>query len=128
MSVMSPKLPRNGFTLIELLVVLVLLGLISSVVSPAIFKWMNSREANAKRTELQNVFNALPLQAIFTSTEIVIANASDIEAISGSSIVIEEPIVVTKNGFCLGGKFSARINNVVYEYAVEKPFCRITRI
>lgn len=126
MSVMSPKPPRNGFTLIELLVVLVLLGLISSVVSPAVFKWMNSREADAKRTELQNVFNALPLQAIFTSTEIVIANKSDIESVS--DIIIEEPIVVTKNGFCLGGKFSVQINSVEYEYSVEKPFCRITRI
>ena len=118
----------KGFTLIELLVTLVLLGLISSVVSPAIFKWMESREADAKRTELQNAVSALPLKALFANTDQIITDSSNIEIESDTLIKIEKPITVTKNGYCVGGQITATIGDTVYSYNVDAPFCTITRM
>ena len=68
----------NGFTLIELLIALVLLGLISSVVSPAVFKWMESRETAAKRSELENVISSLPIKSLLTNSEQIITDASQL--------------------------------------------------
>ena len=118
----------KGFTLIELLVTLVLLGLISSVVSPAIFRWMESREADAKRTELQNAISALPLTALFSNSDQIIADPSSIKIESDSQIQIEKPIIVTRNGYCVGGQITATIRDTVYSYNVSAPFCTITRL
>lgn len=116
----------KGFTLIELLVTLVLIGLISSVVSPAVFKWMGSRDADAKRTLLQNEISALPLRALNTSTAQVITSANDLGLASETDIEIIEPIQVTKNGYCVGGMILITISSTTYEYSIDSPFCKIS--
>lgn len=115
----------SGFTLIELLVTLVMLGLISSVVSPAIFKWMESREAATKRTELQNAVSALPLKALFSNSKQIIVEAEQL-GIGLDNVTIEKPIVITKNGYCVSGEFTALIGGSSYAYVISDPFCTIS--
>ena len=118
----------QGFTLIEILIALVLLGLISSVVSPAVFKWMEAREAAAKRAELENIISALPLKSLLTNKKQVITSSSQLTALSNMPFVIERPIVVSNTGFCVEGTLIADIGDKQVRYDVEAPFCKITRI
>ena len=118
----------NGFTLIELLIALVLLGLISSVVSPAVFKWMESREAAAKRSELENVIASLPIEALLTNNEQVITDASQLPQLSNIEAFIDSPIIISNTGFCVEGTLMAKIGSKQYKYEVEAPFCKIKRV
>ena len=118
----------NGFTLIELLIALVLLGLISSVVSPAVFKWMESREAAAKRSELENAIASLPIEALLTNNEKIITDASQLPQLSNMETYIDSPIIISNTGFCVEGTLMANINSKQYKYEVEAPFCKVKRV
>mgnify|MGYP001946541561 CR=1 FL=1 len=118
----------NGFTLIELLIALVLLGLISSVVSPAVFKWMESREAAAKRSELENAIASLPIEALLTNNEKIITDASQLPQLSNMQTYIDSPIIISNTGFCVEGTLMANINSKQYKYEVEAPFCKVKRV
>lgn len=119
---------NNGFTLIELLIALVLLGLISSVVSPAVFKWMESRETAAKRSELENVISSLPIKSLLTNSEQIITDASQLSELSNMGVFIDSPIIISNTGFCVEGTIMAEIGSKQYKYEVEAPFCKIKRV
>lgn len=118
----------KGFTLIELLIALVLLGLISSVVSPAVFKWMDSREAAAKQSELANVISALPIKALLTNSEQIITDASQLPQLSDINAAVESPIIISNTGYCMEGVLVSEIGGKQHRYEIKAPFCQIVKI
>lgn len=117
---------RSGFTMVELLVVLVLLGLITSAVVPALSSSLSSRTAAVQRTELSEKIALLPLKAQLSNQKIVIDNA-EMLSIEGD-VTITLPIVVLANGFCLGGQLSIVQGSRQYEFAVNAPLCDLSAI
>ncbi|SEA29211.1 type II secretion system major pseudopilin GspG [Alkalimonas amylolytica] len=50
---------RSGFTLIELLIVMVILGLLASLVAPAMFSKVDSSKRNTAETQMQMLATSL---------------------------------------------------------------------
>ena len=51
----------GGFTLLELLAVLVILGLIGTVVTPRVFKWLEKANADAARVQIEALGGSIDL-------------------------------------------------------------------
>jgi prepilin-type N-terminal cleavage/methylation domain-containing protein len=118
---------HKGFTLVELLVTLVLMALISSVVVPQIGSWLASRERATIKAEVSNKLALLPLQASRSERGFTITDFSQLD-LSYDSLNVIDPITVLPSGFCIGGRFEFSSPNVVIEYNVESPLCKVTEI
>jgi prepilin-type N-terminal cleavage/methylation domain-containing protein len=116
---------QYGFTLIELLVTLVLLGMVTAVVAPALDSWLNSRQLAAERDSLANEFASLPLKASTRGKSIVIENHDQLSFLD-SAITITEPITVLSNGYCLGGVVELSQGELMHRFKINRPFCEMT--
>lgn len=122
---MSQTKANLGFTLIELLVVLAIIGMLASVMAPATFSILESRERALLKDELKHQFALMPQRAFNENRKIIIQNSNDLKLNTKISVSIDKPIVILKNGYCLGGDISATIDERVSKYQVIKPSCQV---
>ena len=62
----SAALANGGFTLLELLAVLVILGLISAIAAPQVFKWLDRANAGAARVQIEALGGSIDLYRLET--------------------------------------------------------------
>lgn len=128
MSVTPRIKPQAGFTLVELLITLVILGLASSLVGPALFSWLDSREAASRRTTLENSLAMLPLEVQRKGEAVTIENAVDLGIDDIRGITINEPVRILSNGYCQGGRVTLTLSARQYQYQVLPPFCEVALV
>ena len=115
---------NTGFSLIELLVTLVLIGLLSGIVAPGVFTWLDARDAARKRDELNNILQLLPLKAYFNNETIELNTLSSIPN-SNIDATFNEPLIVLNTGYCLGATGYIMVNDRKYTFRVSAPFCDV---
>ncbi|WP_189407605.1 pilus assembly FimT family protein [Alteromonas halophila] len=125
---MRPHRGESGFTLIELLVTLIILGLTASLVGPAVFSWLDSREAAARRNTLENSLSMLPLETLRSGKAVTLEQPGELGMENTQGIRIEEPIIVLANGYCKSGRVSLTLQQRVYYYQINAPFCEVELI
>lgn len=118
---------KRGFTIVELLVTLVLLALVASLVIPGVDTWLSSREADIAKKSVSNYFAQLPLKAKLSGEKITIETLS-LEELNNINLTFEKPIVVLENGYCIGGSFKQKVNQIQYKFDVTPPFCQVVQV
>lgn len=118
----------EGFTLIELLVTMVIIALTVGLVGPSIFKWLESRQVAASKSELVSAFALLPLKANRSETVFVIDNKVQLHLPNEMEIEFVQPVRILNNGYCEGGQFKLMLNNKIFNYRVLPPFCELQEI
>lgn len=102
----------TGFTLIELLVVLVLAGLLTAVVLPAMERMANSSRLKTERDTIVGRMGELSYEAFLSGKSIVLRSSDALDVSTPSPIKLPEdwkievvkPIVFSFNGICGGGE------------------------
>ena len=113
-----------GFTLIELLVTLTLLGLVASFAIPNVQSWLASRGAASDRASVAARLAIMPLEVARSGADLTIVDDS-LFTLDNSALLIEEPVRILSNGYCLGGKISLQQQSRTYKYRVTEPFCHV---
>ena len=117
----SPKFDSSGFTLIEVMVVIVIVGLMDSVISPAMQRVANSIQARAEFLEVKRKIQGLSSIAMQRGEALYV---SDIELQEGW--LVSGDIVYQPNGVCLGGDIHITYKDVeVHRQQLMPPFCRL---
>jgi len=115
---------NRGFSLVELLVTLVLLGLLSGIVAPGVFTWLDARDAARKRDEVNNLLQLLPLKARFNNQTIVLNDLSTLQN-SDLEVTFSKPLVVLSSGYCLTTSGNIIVKDRQYSFTVTEPFCDV---
>jgi prepilin-type N-terminal cleavage/methylation domain-containing protein len=116
----------SGFTLIELLVTLLILGMLTSLVAPNAFSWLDSRKSAAKRDEVIALLATLPLKARLNGQAYVYETGEDLlpsEALDDVTVTFTPPLIVMPNGYCKGSQMEIIINGKSYIYPISEPNC-----
>lgn len=119
---------ESGFSLIELLVALLILGLITGIVAPNAFSWLDSRKSASMRTEVTASLALLPIQARLQGTILTIETEKDlnIQAENGVSVSFEPALVVLPNGYCKSSDMRVIVDGKSFNYRVLEPFCDVS--
>jgi len=119
---------ESGFSLIELLVALLILGLITGLVAPNAFAWLDSRKSASMRSEVTSSLALLPLQARLQGTKLTIATERDlnIQAERGITVSFEPALVVLPNGYCKSSNMRVLVDGKTYNYQVQEPYCDVS--
>ncbi len=114
--------------MLELLVTLVLIGLLSALVAPAISGWLESRSFASQKSALTSTLAAMPAKAAISNATIVISQPLDLgleNVIDSENVNIYVPVKVLSNGYCLGGEIGMVNDGSVFVYEVLPPFCQL---
>lgn len=112
----------GGFTLLELLLVLTLVALLTGVVAPRMWQWVQSARTRAGVDSARAELEALPMRA-FTSAKRVNVNAEGpLPLRSGWRLELATPLVYDANGMTAGSRVRIRDGNAVLaDWLVESP-------
>lgn len=119
-SAYSPPAPSNlplgrrpaGFTLLEILVVLLLLGLVSSVVGPAVWRGIEGAQRRGELADAQAFLQQLVARRFMAGQAWVLDEAA-LAAIPGrpgdrAQWLVPAPIAFAAHGACAGGEVRYR--------------------
>lgn len=121
---------HSGFTLIELLVVLLILGMLTGLVAPNAFSWLDSRKAATQRDEIIAMLATLPLKARLNTQTYVYETGEDLlpnVEQSDVTITFTPPLVVMPNGYCKGSQMAITIDGKRYTYPISEPNCDVSK-
>ena len=117
----SPKFDSSGFTLIEVMVVLVIVGLMASVLSPAMQRVANSIQARSEFLEVKRKIQGLSTIAMQRGEAVDVVDLELKEGWIASGDVVYQP-----NGVCLGGDIRIAYKDVEFHrQELMPPFCRL---
>ena len=119
--VTSPKFDSSGFTLIEVMVVLVIVGLMASVLSPAMQRVANSIQARSEFLEVKRKIQGLSTIAMQRGEAVDVIDLELKEGWIASGGIVYQP-----NGVCLGGDIRIAYKEVEFHrQELKPPFCRL---
>ena len=101
-----------------------LMGFILTLGIPGLTNMVSSFSNNAYRAELSNKLGSLPIQARSRGELLVIEDLQQLE-INAGALSVTVPIVILKNGFCLGGEIRSQVQNPPRVYSVSSPYCNL---
>ena len=117
----SPKFDSSGFTLIEVMVVLVIVGLMASVLSPAMQRVANSIQARSEFLEVKRKIQGLSTIAMQRGEAVDVIDLELKEGWIASGDIVYQP-----NGVCLGGDIRITYKDVQFlRQQLKPPFCRL---
>jgi general secretion pathway protein G len=122
--------PARGYTLLELLVVLAIIGLASAIAAPAAIRLVASWRIETAFRDAGQQLSRLPEQARSSARAIVVRRVEDWPAVLGplpDGMAVVEPIEVSANGFCRGGRVRLQLEDTIGEAVVAPPFCELNR-
>ncbi len=125
LSAINAAKKQSAYTMIEILVVLLIVGLISSIVAPSLFKYLNAFQRKDDINALALQLSQLPLEARLKGADIVLASTSELDP-KGISAKFEPQLIVRKNGFCEASEVSVITDGAEKKYKVTPPFCELT--
>ena len=115
------RVHMSGFTLIEVIVVLLIVGLMASVLSPAMQRVANSIQARSEFLEVKRKIQGLSTIAMQRGEAVDVIDLELKEGWIASGDVVYQP-----NGVCLGGDIRIAYKEVEFHrQELKPPFCRL---
>lgn len=105
---LTPSRRQPGFTLLELLVVMALIGLLSGIVAPRLWQWVEGAQHRADLDALQSAVQNLPSQTFFAGHRRTITSAADagLPLPSDWRLELSNPLDYEANGMTNGGRIT----------------------
>lgn len=103
---LTPSSRQSGFTLLELLVVMALIGLLSGIVAPRLWQWVDGAQHRAALDTIQSTLQNLPSQTFFAGQGRTIVSAQDagLSLPEGWRLELANPLYYEANGMTSGGR------------------------
>jgi len=112
----------GGFTLLELLLVLTLVALLTGLVAPRMWQWVESARVRAGVDGARAELEALPMRAFASAKRINVNADGPLPLPSGWQLELATPLVYEANGMTAGSHLRMRSGNAVLaEWLVEAP-------
>jgi general secretion pathway protein G len=111
-----------GFTLLELLVVLALVALLTGLVAPAAWRWVDSARERAQVDAARAALEALPRQAFAAARRVELTPAGPLPLPADWRLDSTAPLVYEYSGMTAGGRLRlSAAGRVVADWVVEAP-------
>ncbi|HMO45616.1 MAG TPA: prepilin-type N-terminal cleavage/methylation domain-containing protein [Rubrivivax sp.] len=112
----------GGFTLLELLLVLALVALLSGLVAPRMWQWVQSARVRAGVDGARAELEALPLRAFSAARRIRIDAEEPLPLPGGWRLELTAPLVFEANGMTAGGRLRIIAGpTLLADWLVEPP-------
>lgn len=119
-----PADPRavRGFTLLELLLVLALVALLTGLVAPRMWQWVQSARLRAGVDDVRAALEALPRQAFGDARRISVDTKGPLALPAGWRLEFAAPLVYEANGMTTGSRVRIRADRAVLaDWMIEPP-------
>lgn len=113
----------RGFTLIELLLVLALAALLTGLVAPRVWQWVQGARVRAGIDSARSQLEALPGRAFASAQRIDVDAKGPLVLPSGWQFEFAAPLVYEANGMTAGGRvrISGADRTLLVDWMVEPP-------
>lgn len=112
----------GGFTLLELLLVLTLVALLTALVAPRMWHWVEGARLRAGIDGARSELEALPMRAFASARRISVNVEGPLPLPSGWRLELATPLVYEANGMTAGSRLRIRSGNAVLaDWLVEAP-------
>jgi len=112
----------GGFTLLELLLVLMLVALLTGLVAPRMWQWVQGARARAGIDAARAELEALPRRAFAAAQRITVDAARPLPLPESWRLELAAPLVYEANGMTAGGRVRIRAGNALLaDWTVEAP-------
>lgn len=112
----------RGFTLLELLLVLALVALLTGLVAPRMWQWVQSARVRAGVDGVRAALEALPRQAFGGAARISVDAKGPLTLPAGWRLELAAPLVYEANGMTTGSRVRISANHeLVADWVVEPP-------
>jgi general secretion pathway protein G len=112
----------GGFTLLELLLVLTLVALLTGLVAPRMWQWVQGARVRAGIDAARTELDALPMRAFAGARRINVNAQGPLPLPSGWQLELALPLVYEANGMTAGSRLRIGAGNVVLaDWLVEAP-------
>jgi general secretion pathway protein G len=119
---LTPETRRcAGFTLLELLLVLALAALLSGLVVPRVWQWVESARTRAALGACHAALEDLPRRAFFDARRLTLGTAPALLPLpDGWQLQTAAPVTYESNGMASGGRLRLRAGReIVADWVVE---------
>ena len=112
----------GGFTLLELLLVLTLVALLTGLVAPRMWQWVEGARARAGIDSARAELDALPMRAFAGARRIDVDVKGPVPLPGGWRLEFAKPLVYEANGMTAGSRLRIRRGDVVLaDWLIEPP-------
>jgi general secretion pathway protein G len=112
----------GGFTLLELLLVLALVALLTALVAPRMWQWVESARVRAGVDGARAELEALPMRAFAGAKRIERSAEEPLSLPGGWRLELSAPLVYEANGMTAGSRVRIRAGSAVLaDWLVEPP-------
>lgn len=112
----------GGFTLLELLLVLTLVGLLSALVAPRMWQWVQSARERAGVDAARAELEAMPMRAFSAAKRLEVNANGPLPLPTGWQIEFATPLVYAANGMTAGSRVRISVGNAMLaDWLVEAP-------
>jgi general secretion pathway protein G len=112
----------GGFTLLELLLVLTLVALLTALVAPRMWHWVEGARLRAGIDGARAELEALPMRAFASARRIGVDAKGPLPLPAGWRVELAAPLVYEANGMTAGSRLRISASNVVLaDWLVEAP-------
>ena len=123
----------GGFTLIEMLVVLLLAGLLTSMVLPAMQRMMDGSQRRAAHDSILGQLDELGYEAYLQGRTTELHNSAEVGAgkfpfalPEGWEVQVKQPIVFAFTGICSGGELTLiGPDQTTEKFTLTAPDCKV---
>lgn len=112
----------GGFTLLELLLVLTLVALLSALVAPRMWQWVQSAQVRADMDTARAELEAMPMRAFTGAKRIKVDTTGPLPLPRGWQLEFAAPLIYEANGMTPGSRVRITTGNTVLaDWLVEAP-------
>lgn len=97
---------KAGFTLLELLVVMSMVGLMTGIVAPRLWQWVEGARERKALDALHSALNTLPVRTFFKgqAMQVTSTRESTLPLLPGWRLEVAPPLFYEANGMTGGGR------------------------
>ena len=112
----------GGFTLLELLLVLTLVALLTGLVAPRMWQWVQSARVRAGVDTARAELEALPRRAFAAAQRVEVDATGPLPLPEGWRLELAAPLVYEANGMTTGSRVRIHAGNaLVADWLIEAP-------